>query len=235
MLLLLPGALGRPETSFEYIAALETEWRILAPGYPATIGTMTGLANGIAALLNACGITRAHVVGGSFGGLVAQVLLDRFPERVERLVLSDTSPPVPARVVRMRASAALIHWLPELIVRDTIEYGVERYVGELPAEGRRFWQEHFREMLTQLTRTEIENRARAWAEFDTLRGKVVPGSEVLLLSTASDRAVSPKRFQHLFPEAVVHVVDSPLGHAASVGDAQAYITPIQRFLKEGKC
>ena len=48
------------------------------------------LADDAAALIAALGYTRAHVFGTSFGGVIAQVLASRHPERIDRLVLSST-------------------------------------------------------------------------------------------------------------------------------------------------
>ena len=48
-------------------------------------------ADALAALLDAESIAHAHVVGLSWGGVLAQALYDRFPSRVSSLVLADTS------------------------------------------------------------------------------------------------------------------------------------------------
>ncbi len=53
--------------------------------------TMTGYADDAAALMDALGWSTAHVVGISFGGMVAQHLALRHPGRVDRLVLACTS------------------------------------------------------------------------------------------------------------------------------------------------
>ncbi len=54
--------------------------------------TMGDYAEDAAALLDHLGIGRAHVMGVSFGGMVAQELAVRHPQRVTRLVLACTSP-----------------------------------------------------------------------------------------------------------------------------------------------
>jgi 3-oxoadipate enol-lactonase len=54
--------------------------------------TMADYADDAAGLMDALGWDTAHVVGTSFGGMVAQQLALRHPERVERLVLACTSP-----------------------------------------------------------------------------------------------------------------------------------------------
>lgn len=53
--------------------------------------SMADYADDAAALLDALEIERAHVVGISFGGMVAQHLVTRHPDRVRRLVLACTS------------------------------------------------------------------------------------------------------------------------------------------------
>ncbi len=54
--------------------------------------TMEDYAEDAAALLDHVGWERCSVIGVSFGGMVAQELAVRYPERIERLVLCCTSP-----------------------------------------------------------------------------------------------------------------------------------------------
>ena len=49
------------------------------------------IADDVAALLDDLGIDKAHVLGTSFGGFVAQDLALRYPDRVNKLVLACTS------------------------------------------------------------------------------------------------------------------------------------------------
>ncbi len=54
--------------------------------------TTAGMADDAAALLGALGIARAHILGVSLGGMIAQEMALRHPERVERMVLGCTGP-----------------------------------------------------------------------------------------------------------------------------------------------
>ena len=54
--------------------------------------SMADYADDAAALMVALGWDRAHVMGVSFGGMVAQELAIRHPQKIDRLVLACTSP-----------------------------------------------------------------------------------------------------------------------------------------------
>ncbi|MDA0365579.1 MAG: alpha/beta fold hydrolase, partial [Chloroflexi bacterium] len=58
---------------------------------PAGPYTMAEYADDTAALLDAVGWERCHVLGISFGGMVAQELAIRHPDRIDRLVLACSS------------------------------------------------------------------------------------------------------------------------------------------------
>jgi len=60
-----------------------------APGAPYTVEQMTG---DCLAVLDAAGVDRAHVVGISMGGLMAQELAMSYPERLRSLSLLTTHP-----------------------------------------------------------------------------------------------------------------------------------------------
>lgn len=77
---------------------------------PAGSFSVADMAGDVVAVLDAAGIRRAHVMGASLGGMVAQELAIAHPERVDGLILACTAPgwpfayPMPAASVRMLAA-----------------------------------------------------------------------------------------------------------------------------------
>jgi 3-oxoadipate enol-lactonase len=76
-------------------------------------------------VLDEAGVERAHVLGASLGGMIAQELAAGTPERVDKLVLCCTTPggaatvPMPEVTVRLFAEAATL--APEVALRRFVE------------------------------------------------------------------------------------------------------------------
>jgi maspardin len=231
--LLLPGALGRGETAFQYIEALAGRFRVLSPDYPTGLRRMNDLCDSLADLLDALGAPTVHVVGGSFGGLVAQSFAERYSERVLCLVLTDTPPPMRTHLPFLHTARALIRTLPESAIRGVFSRGIRDYVAGMPEPDRRFWERHFAEGIAGLTCADFAARADLWADFD--RCALLPDyrSGVLIVTAADDRMVTPavqRALSRRYPRAETHTVHSG-GHAASLACAGEYIAVIRAFLE----
>ena len=93
-----------------------------APPGPYTVAEMAADA---VQVLDETGVARAHVVGTSLGGMIAQELALAYPERVDRLVLACTTPggqkahPMPQVTVALMAEAATLE--PAVALRRFVE------------------------------------------------------------------------------------------------------------------
>ena len=87
------------------------DFHCLAPDLPghgmsAALGNMAvdDIVQSLAALIQERAASgRAHVVGHSYGGVIAQALISAFPDVVDRVVLSGTSAPLDPRMQYMMA------------------------------------------------------------------------------------------------------------------------------------
>ena len=122
--LLLIQGLGYPRWSWEPIVpGLAERYRVIAfdnrgigesdkPPGPYTAREMAGDALQV---LDEAGVGRAHVLGASLGGMIAQELVAAEPGRVDRLVLCCTHPGVqvgftmPEVTVRLFMEAGALH------------------------------------------------------------------------------------------------------------------------------
>jgi pimeloyl-ACP methyl ester carboxylesterase len=93
-----------------------------APPGPYTVAEMAADA---VQVLDEAGVERAHVVGTSLGGMIAQELALAYPERVDHLVLACTTPggpkahPMPQVTVALMAEAATLE--PAVALRRFVE------------------------------------------------------------------------------------------------------------------
>jgi len=99
VLLLMHGIGGDAESFRPQLDALSDRWRVVAwnmPGYGASPlpddMQFDELGNSVNTLFDQLGVTHAHVLGHSIGGMVAQQFIAENPERVRSLILSATSP-----------------------------------------------------------------------------------------------------------------------------------------------
>ena len=107
--------------------------------------TAAGLAADAAQVLDEAGVERAHVLGTSLGGMVAQELALAAPERVDRLVLACTTPggpesfPMPEQTVKLLTSGATLRQFVEnALAPDPDEEIVERILRHREATAQPF-------------------------------------------------------------------------------------------------
>jgi pimeloyl-ACP methyl ester carboxylesterase len=227
--LLLGGALGVAEFAFQQIRLLEPHFRVLAPDYP-PVASLAELTGGLLSLLDAEHVAEVHVVGGSFGGLLAQVLVRQAPRRVTSLVLSHTGAPDGRR----RRAAGLVALLPPPLLRAALRARLGRTV----ADADPFWRRYFERAVAGLSRAAISSRIRLQAEFAAHRNYSAhdlgdwPG-RILVIEAADDPLFPPaarQRLRDLYPLAQVHEFRGT-GHAAALLRPEEYAAVVTRFLR----
>jgi pimeloyl-ACP methyl ester carboxylesterase len=151
-LLLVPGFGTGLWIWYRQISSLAEHFRVIAfdprgvarSDKPDEPMTMRGYADDAAALLEALGVERAHVLGASFGGFVAQEFALAYPARTRGLILCCTSfggprhcPPAPETLQAIASTKGLnteervrenllLAFSPEFVVSNAEE--VERVI-----------------------------------------------------------------------------------------------------------
>jgi 3-oxoadipate enol-lactonase len=97
--LLIHGLAGDHTAWLPQIAAFRNDYRVIVPDNPGSGAsspvdapcTTEELADTMLALLDRCGVDKAHVVGRSLGGLIGQHMALKAPERVHTLILAAST------------------------------------------------------------------------------------------------------------------------------------------------
>ncbi len=209
-----------------------------APGYgnspPLAKLDWPALADALAAMLDALGIPRAHILGHSMGGMVAQEFHHRHPQRVQSLILSATSAAFGARdpqwtqdFIRQRIEpldrygsfAAAAPALLAGFMSPETPSGL-RHLAELSAS--RIQRERYIDYLHLLTR--FDRKAQA-------AGIRAP---VLLLAGEHDTQAPPRGMQALaqrIPGARFHVI-AGAAHMANLEAVDAFNQTLEDFLDQ---
>ncbi|HKH45356.1 MAG TPA: alpha/beta hydrolase [Thermoanaerobaculia bacterium] len=234
-LLFLPGAQGTAEAVWSSFDHFEKRFHCLAPSYP-PVATMTELADGLAALLDREGVERAAVIGGSYGGFVAQVFVRQHPDRVERLILSHTGPPAPSRGQVIEKSLRWLPRLPMFLLRLQYRKVMTRVLPHRPELA--LVRAYLEEIATfHLTKEGMINGYRRVVDYD-LSHRFEPGDlagwpgRVLLLLGDNDPAIPEpirERMKALYPGAEVRIFEGS-GHAAGVLKRDEYVASMETFL-----
>ncbi len=90
--LFLHGMAGAYDIWWQQIDALKHDYRIVSVTYPA-VDSLKKMGEAIIRILEKEGIEKVSLVGTSLGGYLAQYLVAKYPERVEKAVFANTFPP----------------------------------------------------------------------------------------------------------------------------------------------
>jgi pimeloyl-ACP methyl ester carboxylesterase len=234
-LLLLSGALAIPDISWTSILNFAARRRVIVPAYP-PVKTMDDLVDGIAAVLRHEGVDRAHLMGGSYGGFVAQVFARRHPQLTRSLVLSHTQPPYPELAPQMRRYVRLLRWIPMRLVRGMMRRVFRSMMPDWNEDTACLlatFEELIRYALDKQDVIGILARTADYSVQPFTAGDLSawPG-KVLLVFGSDDTATPPdvrQRLASLYPGCQVHLFEGA-GHTTAVTHQEEYVSVIDEFL-----
>jgi pimeloyl-ACP methyl ester carboxylesterase len=241
-LLLLPGALSVGESTFPLITAFENEYRIVAPSYALSL-TMTGLCDGIARILEAEGLNQAHVLGGSYGGLVAQFFVRQHPAKVRSLILSHTFVLTPKYDKPLRIAGKLFPALPRRLFVSLLKLRLNKLLlSTLRARKHpefEFWRaylneaiasDRFKGVVIHQNRCLLDLARQPQFTSDDLKGW---HGKILIIDSDDDPAIPAKArelLRNTYPQAQAHTFRDA-GHASSILKREEVLSIIRSFLR----
>ncbi len=242
-ILLLHGAVGGGETMRPLAEAFEDEYRTVAPTV-SDVSTLAEVSDALSAILDREHVGRAVVLGGSFGGLVAQAFFRRRRAQVQDLVLLSTGAPSPAVGARTARMTRLLRLLPFPLMRGLMRLEISRHLGApVPAEHaarvaefRQRLDHYFDHTLTKrtlLSRVALSvdfNRNEPYAPF---ADDAWPG-RVLIVESHDDPMINAeerRRLREAYPRALVCAF-AGAGHMISLLRQEELVGVVRAFLKD---
>ena len=203
-------------------------------GHPAAAFAVTDMVGDVVAVLDAAGVHRAHVLGASLGGMVAQELAITHPQRVDGLVLACTTPgwpfayPMPAATVRLIAASG-----------DRTAEGATRRHTENALSARTV--QHRPELVDHLVSLQVSRppdsgiisaQARAGARYAGQLRQARIQARTLIMHGDADAVVDPRNARLLaerIPDARL-VLFAGLGHLLFWEDPDGFADTVASFL-----
>lgn len=191
--------------------------------------TVDELAADAVQVLDEAGLERAHVLGASLGGMVAQLLAAEQPDRVDRLILAGTTPggpcayPLPRQTLALMAQAASLP--PDVALRRFVENALapgSAFVDEVYA----YRQQHPPDPAGWAAQAAA---GAAWDADGRLARITAP---TLVVAGTADAVVDPRNATLLaeaIPNAQLELVDGA-GHLPFWERAGQFASLVERFL-----
>lgn len=240
-LVLLHGFLCDSRVWRRELETLSDQFRVVAWDAPGAGGsgdppdpfTITDWALALAALLDAIGIERAHVLGLSWGGLLAQELYRQQPQRCLTLILADTYAGWKGSLGEQAAEQRLARCVRESTL--PADEFVARWVPhEFFADATQELADEMASVVSQFHPLGFRLMAKTLADNDTNDLLATIQVPTLLLWGAHDQR-SPlsvaEHFRRAIPRAELTVIPSA-GHVSNMEQPNTFHTHVRRFCLE---
>lgn len=237
-LLVLAGGTSVAEVSFFSLEHFAERFHVIAPDYPA-IEELDQLFSGMVALLDSLGVGKFYLMGGSYGGWMAQSLVRLYPHKIKKLVITAVGAP---DTENSQEIARLMGWFritPTFLLRKMMDRSFSRLesnrvgnpdldlVWALAKEVINFRLRRA-DILAMLQRLvdQTENYEFAPGDLMDWQGKM------LLVFGSADPATPPEKrtaMQELYPQAEIKVFDGG-EHGIAITHQDEYFSVIDEFL-----
>ena len=236
-ILLPPGGERKGDVAFPIIQTFEQEYRFVYPSYP-PVPTVGQLVDGLAAILAHEQIDKVCLLGGSFGGSVAQCFVRKYPHYVEKLILQNTGVPEARYAKPVQRMQPLMAALPETIVRTFLKRLLLKAVAA-PVEERPFWQAFMIELATtQISKQDVLALLQATVDY-RLHYHFTPSDlanwsgNILIIESEDDQAIiktMSRALKTTYPQARIYTFHEG-GHTPFLTHPEEYFSVVRNFLQ----
>lgn len=233
-ILWLVGGLKKADAAYQSIPLLADDYHIIAPDYPA-VSTMDALADGLAAILENEQIERVYVLAGSFGGMLAQVFLREYPNKVPKIVLSTSTAPDKSHVERYEQLLGMARAAPDNLLKETAQTQMFSTIAPSDRDAA-FYRAYLKELYEQrLNKADIVSIYEAIIDYmqrDFAEHDLADWSGDMLIIGSDDDATFGNQAQQtliaLYPQARIHIFEGA-GHSPGSTRRDEFFALVRTF------
>ena len=241
-ILLFHGFAGNAESVYKFILAFESEYRIICPTIPALQHASLAIAlDYIQCILELENLRPDILIGGSFGGLLAQAYWYANRETVKKVILFDTSPPDKVSGNKNRKAASIMKYLPWIVFKPLLGvklgklFRINRDMEPSTKELIQFSKERFEKRFQAISRRLLLTHSDI--AFDFMIHTVAPqlteqDARLLILHSTDDPAAREADilFKRTYPFAQI-ISFTGAGHIGSLIYFDNYIEAMKNLMK----
>lgn len=233
VVLLLVGGLRVADAGFRAMLELERDFCVITPTY-ARAETMAELCDGLAGILAYEGVPQAHVLAGSFGGMVAQAFVRQCPDCVKSLILSNTAVLDDAAAARYKTELQMISPVPAELVREGAKMRFYEMVAP-PENESMFWKAYIEELFNErLGKEDLLSTYHCLLDFaEHYILSPIEQPKVLIIESEDDATFGKSQrdaVKAFYPHAQIHTFHSA-GHSAATTQRETYFQVVRDFVK----
>jgi pimeloyl-ACP methyl ester carboxylesterase len=236
VVLVLPGAGSTgdfgAELMFPVVAALEKRLRVVSVGYPADATRVDDIIEGIRGILEEENMRTVAILGHSLGALFGKCFTQKYPEKVESLVLANFADPSPSRARLFKILLSIMIIVPQSLSIKIVKSQLRRLLKEFPD---RFWLSYLTSPEADTSLKYIRNQYRCMLDFVRYWPAKPWLGPVLILESDNERIGAPERraLRTLYPNSRAHVFREA-GHLSWITHEQEFNLTVEDFLVRGQ-
>ena len=234
-LLAIPGGELVNDLGFEFALTISDTHRVVYPAYPC-VSSIEELADGLCAILDAEKIDQAAILGASFGGSVAQVCVRRHSNRINALILSNTSVPIRHLAPAKRLLELIFRATPWSVTTSLLRKSLVKVV-DPTGEATTFWTAYLDELLaSRLTKDDLLSNLRIqhdyYRRFHFMPQDLENWPGKILIAESDTDVLGPRlrrALRQTYPKAEVRTFHNG-GHGTMFLRFDEYLAMVRQFL-----
>lgn len=233
--LILSGMLGRADTGYKMVMNFEKTYRVLSISYPRH-DKMDAFINGLIKLLDQEGIQRVHFVGTSLGTSVGHVLVRRYPDRINRMVLSTFGLCDDKKLRQIKQLIGFLGLLPYWVIKKYFKLGSPKILKGLDESDKQFQLAYLNDLLDIDKQTMISQYRLLLEMFENPSygtDQPIGNSSILIMQSQDDENWNHNEqsaFRQTYPNARIQLFEEG-GHLREIRDENKHIVTVRHFLE----